>query len=117
MISEAEGRKCNHCGKVKPFSELVADTMSKGGYRPLCKPCKNKQQSKQRIAAEYRDKQKALQEAAKRAEQEEKALREREALPFIAKPRTYNTMTSVYVPDTREFYRNNGHKHIPSRGV
>lgn len=112
--------KCNVCGKEKPLGDLVVDSHTRNKYRPLCKMCKNKQQRKQREARERREKQRQLEEAAQRliAQDEREAITNaQEGDTLIASPRTYNKMNTVYVPDTRMFYRNNGNKHIPSRGV
>lgn len=113
-------RKCNVCGKEKPLHDLVKDANLKHRYRPLCKKCKNNQQVNQRKARERREKQRQLEEAAQRliAQDEREAITNaQEGDTLIALPRTYNKMSTVYVPDTRMFYRNNGNKHIPSRGV
>lgn len=34
-------KKCNKCGVVKPFSELIPNSQCKDGYRPCCRHCNN----------------------------------------------------------------------------
>ena len=106
-------RTCNRCGKTKPLHEFVTDPKYKHGHRPFCRVCKSKEQAKQRVAARLRDKQKALLEAAARQEADSKA---QKGESLIVPPRTYTNMAVPYVPDTQVYYRNNGNKHIPSRG-
>ena len=35
-------KKCNVCGKIKPFDELCRDSSRSDGVKPLCKECKHK---------------------------------------------------------------------------
>lgn len=106
-------RICNVCGLLT--DKLVRCKASVGGLRPLCKDCKNKQQIEQRKSDRHKAAMAARAEMA--ARQAQIAEEERtKALPFIARPRTFQgdrnwdgNLGPVYV-------RNDGHKHIPSRG-
>lgn len=100
-------RICNECGVAKESKQLVRSDLSLGGYRPLCKSCKNKQQSAQRKA-------RAEREVLEAKEQVQEAKMQRQVDPLLALPRTFAT-TEPYKPEPA-YYRNNGLKDIPSRG-
>jgi len=107
-------RICNVCNELT--DKLVKSKDSTDGVRSLCKDCFNKEQKNRRKAERY--KQAAQSRAETLARQAQIAEEERtKALPFIARPRTFvregkwdGSMGPVY-------YRNDGLKHIQSRGV
>jgi len=88
---------CIDCGV-----RLTSDNRVSDG-RNLCKPCKNERQEIGR---------RRLAQTLKEIQQAEKL--EREALA-LTPPRTFNYGNQPYVPE-RGYYRNDGHKHILSRG-
>lgn len=97
---------CKKCGETKALTLFVPSRNAAIGYRSLCKACKNVQQlaTRQRRAAE----------AVARVQ----ATRvEREADPTITPPRNYVGHTGKWVPPAEGYVRNNGNKHIPSKGV
>ena len=87
-------KKCNSCGETKPFDDMCKEKTYPDGYRPLCKACR------------------AIKQQAYRAERPtpvevKHSAPARQPLPF--KPYIVN--------DDHYFYRNDGLKHIKSRGV
>ena len=96
---------CKSCGATKLISMFVRCTKSASGYRPLCNACKS------------------IQNAAHRAKRSAKVVQEvqasraaREANPDIVPPRTFVPASTAWVPQDAGYVRNNGNKHIPSKG-
>lgn len=109
-------RICNVCGVEHDADDMVKDPRSMMGVRPLCKPCKNKQQVQQRKAtrnAAARAAAAAAKALAAQLAEEEKA----KAVPFIARARTFQKPGLWDGKQEPVFVRNDGHKHILSRGV
>lgn len=95
-------KTCTTCNVAHPLSEFPKK-------RGQCRTCRNEWQKANLEARRLRDKQRVLEElAAKDAAYL--------AARNIAAPRTYNVMTTVYVPE-KGHCRNDGNKHIQSRGV
>ncbi len=100
---------CNECGGTFEYKFLVPGKTSQNGVRPLCKPCRSVQQAEER---KRRDKKLRelikLEIAARKAKQD------------LVPPRTFNHIKD---PATwtghaeRQYVRNNGNKHIPSKGT
>lgn len=97
-------KKCATCGKVKSIDNFCVASYDRTKYRPDCKVCKAAKQRVQRKNAKLRDALIAKQTIAK------------PKAPDVVPPRTFTT-TEVWVPRDRTFYRNDGLKHIQSRGV
>lgn len=107
---------CNHCKTEKPIFDFVKSKESKSGYRAICKECKNGQSRalKEKIEAKETKSKHALTATQKKyLGATEWKRRERE--PNEAPGRLY-TPTESYVPSKNDFYRNDGHKHLKSRG-
>lgn len=106
---------CKICGVEHPADKLVTDTKALDGRRALCKACKCKDQTlrnerKRAAAAQARADAKVLQ-AELAAEEAAKAQ------PYIAKARTFVRVGTWDGQGEVAYYRNEGNKHIPSRGV
>lgn len=99
---EAKMKKCNKCGAEKPLSDFHR------GY--VCKACRALSQLNRKKARREEDRQKALHEAKTRSSVEWKVAQ------GIALPRTFS-YSDNYVPESNFYQRNNGNKHIQSRGV
>lgn len=100
---------CNKCKVAKLFAEMVPRVgggKGRSGVRPLCKVCRRKQQQSARTQS------RAATVARTNAENE--AARND---PRRTPPRTYNTGTTPWVPQDTTYYRNNGNKHVPSKGI
>ena len=96
---------CNVCKQTKLLTLFVRCNKSASGYRPLCNACKS------------------IQNAAHRAKRSAKVVQEvqasraaREANPDIVPPRTFVPADTAWVPQDFGYVRNNGNKHIQSRG-
>jgi hypothetical protein len=89
--------KCNKCGETDP-NKMATWNSHKSGYRTICKACAN-----------------AGKKAA-RARLKEESKRPVPRNPQAAGPRDYVPQGN-YVPDPLAYYRNNGNKHIQSRGM
>lgn len=85
-------RHCCACNQTLPVALFGKDKSTKDGLNIRCKPC-------QRLRV-------------KGIPQYVKAERHPDAAP----PRQINVMTGHYVPACDTYYRNDGHKHIKSRG-
>jgi len=105
LITPEPTRHCNYCNEDKPLRLMVVSPASKAGCRPICKACKNLQQREAR--------KRYIAEAAAQTKQE---LEERKADLVPARTFVYDR-TTYLVPDTNVYYRNNGNKHIPSKGL
>lgn len=96
---------CKSCGATKLISMFVRCTKSVTGYRQLCTACKSKQNAAHR---------------AKRAASVVQAVQEtraaREADKNVTPPRTFVPANTAWVPQDIGYVRNNGNKHIQSRG-
>lgn len=97
-------RTCVMCKCTKDLGDMAKSPQSRGGYRNLCKVCRNVQQTdrkeKRRVAAI------------------QKVLREREARqgdPTLVQPRTFIYTASTWVPEPWNT-RPDG-KHIKSLGT
>ena len=115
-------RKCNACGESKPYALMVRCSTSPTGVRPLCKACKQKQ---------VKAKIKKIQSVAKTTLIPQVHLTAtqrnslgltgytgpRERLPNEALPPQINKLAGKYIPDKNHYYRNDGLKHIASKGV
>ena len=99
-------KKCNTCGETKAIEDFP---LTQGKRRAQCKLCRVAMQRKRK--AERVAELKAIAEAEAAARKEAYLNRENVALP-----RTF-TFTETYVPDSNFYQRNNGNKHIQSRGV
>ena len=100
---------CNKCKVTKPFAEMVPRAgggKNKNGVRPLCKVCR----TAQHVISRLRAREQAVAEAQEKAET-------RRSDPRMTPPRTYNTSTTPWVPQDTTYYRNNGNKHVPSKGI
>jgi hypothetical protein len=89
--------KCNQCGETNP-NRLVVSSQIKSGYRSICKTCNNDSKRKARENMRLR------------------ALNPPPRAPDVVGPRDY-VPDGNYVPDPLAYYRNNGNKHIQSRGM
>ena len=98
-------RMCNKCNTLKTLDLLVPCRNSIMGVRPLCKVCKNAQQLADRIARGKKQVEKVVEDR-----------KAREADPAIAAPRTV-TAGYTRLLEPAPYYRNEGNKHIPSKGV
>lgn len=94
---------CLRCKKEKDVTEMTKS------HPKQCKSCRKELQVVYRAGLKERERKQALLEAAARNEAELIA-------KHVALPRTYVTH-EVWVPSERTYYRNNGNRHIPSRGV
>lgn len=100
---------CRVCGGTFEYKFLVTASDVKGGVRALCKPCRQKQNLAER---------KRRAERAKEMIQAELAVR-KERVDLVP-PRTFNHIkdpaTWTGWPE-RQYVRNNGNTHIPSKGT
>ena len=100
---------CKKCKVPKPYADMVPRAgggKNKNGVRPICKTCRKAQQQRARIQSRAA--------AIERINTENEMLRnDTQRTP----PRTYNTGTTPWVPQDTTYYRNNGNKHIPSKGI
>lgn len=109
MCQASEVKKCSRCGLEKPLTEFIQRSNVKSGYGAMCKPCKNDAQVAQRASSMERERLQAIEDA--------KALNAEDLVARgVCLPRTF-VFTETYVPDNRVYYRNDGNKHIQSRGV
>lgn len=101
-------KKCTICGGTFEYKYLVTSSEYKGGVRPLCKPCKSVKQT-----AERRRRDKVVRDMVK-AE-----LAQRKAREDLVPPRTFNYVKAEPWDGKQEaiYIRNNGNKHIPSKGM
>lgn len=98
---DCEVKTCSKCGAVKPLADFYRGFM--------CKAC--------RVGSQLRRKKERKEEERLKALAEAQARRESDLVSRnIALPRTF-TFTETYVPDSNFYQRNNGNKHIQSRGV
>lgn len=96
MTSDA--KICHHCKTpIEPENRIYDNPNNKLNYRGVCKPCKNVLQIKQRANRKQRD----ADEAPKTSQ---------------AEPRKHIGTGTYSTADERTFYRNDGLKHIQSRG-
>lgn len=103
-------KKCRKCGTMTPYSLLVPGVQCKDGVQALCKKCKGKQQMIDKKKRE--DKARELVKAQAEARKMEMN---------IVLPRTFNHLkdkNAIWTGHTeRQYIRNEGLKHIPSRGM
>lgn len=85
-------RCCTCCKKTLPLVAFGKDKSRKDGINARCKHC---------IRLHVKG---------------PKGYAEKELDPTLTPPRQINTMQGSYVPAQDTYYRNNGHKHIKSRG-
>lgn len=88
-------KKCNVCGETKPFDEMCKEKTYPDGYRPLCKACR------------------VIKQQAYRAERPKTSAEILNSTPG----RQPSPFKPYIVNEDRYFYRNDGLKHIKSRGV
>lgn len=89
----ATDRKCCDCQKTLPEHMFGKDKSRKSGFNPRCKPC-NRLHIKGYCKFDKKERD-----------------------PTLVPPRQINVMKGgTYVPSRGEFYRNDGNKHIKSRG-
>lgn len=102
-------KKCRECGGVFTYDLLIGNRNSASGVRNVCKGCATIVKNK----------------AAKAQREEQKRLAEIERLrrlndPATAKPRTFSHLKDKATWDgwtERQYIRNDGNKHIQSKGV
>lgn len=109
LTTGTPSKTCTSCGKIKHVDEFCADRNGSNGTRPLCKPCKNKQQAKQRAVRAMKAKQDALHTLSVR----EVEIRDNNLTP----PRTFLYHYDQPYRTEPSYVRNNGNKHIPSKGL
>lgn len=100
---------CTVCGGTFEYKFLVPGHTSPNGVRTLCKPCRAVQQAAERKRKAERIK------ALVKAEAEVRKLK-----PDLVPPRTFNYLKSKETWSgfkEPQYVRNNGNKHIPSKGV
>lgn len=98
----ADAKICHHCKEpIKPEYRIYDDPNNKLNYRGVCKTCKNILQIKQRENRKQRD-----------ADEAAAATRNESTVP----PRQHIGVGTYLTADERTFYRNDGLKHIKSRG-
>lgn len=102
-------KTCIKCGESKHESEFPKSQHNPLGTRNECKVCKAQIGLNRKWARREEERQKALAEAKNRSD-------EAKIAKGIALPRNF-VSTDSYVPDANFYYRNNGNKHIQSRGV
>jgi hypothetical protein len=44
-VKAMTSKRCSKCGEVKPAGDFYRDGKSRGGYRPECKRCRNRQRT------------------------------------------------------------------------
>jgi len=115
-------RKCTTCGESKPYPLMVKCKTSPTGVRPLCKECKQKQVKAQIKKLQGVAKTTLIPQVQLTATQRNSLglsgyMGPRERLPNEALPPQVNKMEGHYEPDNRVYFRNDGLKHIQSRGV
>ena len=88
----ATARCCIHCKQTLPLVMFGKDNSRKDGINARCKPCT-------RLHV------KGL-----------KGYVKKERDPSLTPPRQINVMQGEYVPVCTTYYRNDGHKHLKSRG-
>lgn len=97
---------CNVCNETKALSMFAQSSSNKLGYRPLCKACRSIKNADQRTRRAALAVEKVLSDRDAR-----------EADTSIARPRTYTQNKTHWTPPDAGYIRNNGNKHIQSRGV
>lgn len=90
-------KKCNVCGEVKSFDLMCKEKTYPDGVRPLCKECRSVKQREIRAR---------VVPPAPKVEDQSKAA-----------PRTFEFKPWVVDDSRNYYYRNDGLKHIKSRGV
>jgi hypothetical protein len=93
--------RCRRCQQYQPVSMMLRDVRASGKHRDLCKPCANEQRqaSRERI--------RELSACAPPKPERE---------PTVAGPRV--PLVGITNPlEPRPYYRNEGNRHIRSRGV
>lgn len=88
----ASARCCTNCKQTLPAVMFGKDKSRRDGVAARCKPCN-------RLHV------KGL-----------KGYEKTERDPSLVPPRMINVMEGVYVPECTTYYRNDGHKHLKSRG-
>ena len=106
-LSPEPTKKCTQCGGVFEYKFLVAGRTYEGGVRPLCKPCRQVQQARERARKALR-----VREIVKLE------IETRRARVDLALPRTFSHIKDAPWDGRLEpmYVRNAGNKHIPSRG-
>lgn len=123
MYESGEPMKlCKCCGETKPLHLMVKHSGGgyKDGVRPLCKECKQKQ-VKERIQKIKEVAKTTLIPSVQLTATQRNSLGltgyvKRERLPNEALGPQINKLAGFYEPPKSDYYRNDGLKHIPSRG-
>jgi hypothetical protein len=100
---------CRVCNETKAWGDMVTRKgggKDKSGVRRICKQCRYAQQHASRISARVA----AVEEA-------KATVQARLQDPNMTPPRTYIMGKDPLVLQDNTYYRNNGNKHIPSRGI
>jgi hypothetical protein len=99
---------CISCGGTFEYKFLVQGSNYEGGVRPLCKPCRRGIQT-----AERRRREQAVRDMAKAQAEVRKNTQD------LVPPRTFNYLKAEPWDGKQEaiYIRNNGNKHIPSKGA
>lgn len=93
---------CLHCKTpIDPDNRIYDNPANRDSYRSVCRPCKNKMQIKQREARKQRDAAASVPDSR---------------LPDAVPPRQHIGVGTYSTADEKTFYRNDGLKHIRSRG-
>ena len=101
--------KCNKCKLFKLAQEFPKDATARDGLAYSCRPCKAISRKACKEKRKVLDKKIQELEAIAKIEQKEKEL------PNIAGPITF-VSRGIYKPDSAGYVRNEGLKHIQSRG-
>lgn len=110
-------KHCSTCNKDKELFEFVRDSQKPGGFRNICKECKNRQaRGGRERSKEVKQVKKEVLNLTQRKYFNPEPWSKRERLPDEAPGQLINKMAGVYQPDKTAFYRNDGHKHLKSRG-
>lgn len=97
-----EAKVCIHCCKpIEMHNRIYDNAKNTDHYRTVCRPCKNVAQIKQRAA---------------RARRDAEASAPAERTPDTVPPRQHIGVGTYSPAADRTFYRNDGLKHIQSRG-
>lgn len=100
----ADARTCIVCKETKELEHMAKSPQSKGGYRNLCRLCRNVQQIERKETRRMAAQQKVVQERETRR-----------ADPTLVQPRTFVHAASTWTPEPWNT-RPDG-KHIKSLGT
>ena len=115
----SDGMKyCPSCNTDKPLFDFVRDAQRESGFRNLCKSCKNRQArgGRERVKEVKQEVKKVVLNLTQKKYWGTDGWQRREREPNEAPGQLINKMAGKYVPDKAAFYRNDGNKHIKSRG-